>query len=190
MTIDFFEIGLDYDDLTRWYLGQPATSVGKVLPGTFRNCMPWSGLDPLSVEILQAGTPATFNHSGHSVYIVTKEIVKELQSTLGPDLLQGIPISVISHPGNYAVLNVLDSVDCVDEENSEFSRWTAEDGRPEQIGGYRMSLLRIDPERARGHDLFRVKGWEIALICSKKIKQCLEKAGVTGIRFKPVVHRE
>jgi len=50
--------------------------------------------------------------------------------------------------------------------------------------------LSVDPDRARGHDLFRAKGWEIALICSEKVKRCLENAGVTGIRFKSIVHKE
>ena len=190
MTADFFEIGLDYNDSTRWYLGQPGTAEGKLLPGTFWNCAPWTDTRPLSVEIKKSGMPATFNHSGHSVYIVVTETMSLLRNVIDPQVFQGIPVSIIDHAGDYEILNSLDCVDCVDEQHSEFRRWTAEDGRPERIGDYKMSLFRIDPDRARGHDLFRAKGWEIALICSEKVKRCLENAGVTGIRFKSIVYKE
>ncbi|GAB2895500.1 hypothetical protein GCM10027093_33790 [Paraburkholderia jirisanensis] len=190
MIEDFFEIGFYYNDPTRWYLGQPMTSSGKVLPGTFWNCLPWVEENPLSVEIRKDGMPATFNYSGFSIYIVEAKTLALIQTITNPGFLQRIPVSIIGNSEHYEILNVLDRVDCLDEQHSEFRRWTADDGRPERIGDYKVSLLRIDPERAKGHDLFRIKGWEIALICSDKIKQCLEKAGVTGIRFKPVVHRE
>ncbi|WP_414129308.1 imm11 family protein [Burkholderia vietnamiensis] len=190
MSDKFFEIGLDYNDSSRWYLGQPSTGEGKVLPGTFRDCIRWSDSRPLTVEIRQAGMPATFNHSGHAIYILTAELIDSLASVVDGDTFQAIPVSVEGSSGAYKILNVLDCVDCVDEQNSEFSRWSMEDGRPELVGNYRMSLLRIDPKRARGHDLFRVKGWNIALVCSERVKEFLESVGVTGIRFKPAVHNQ
>jgi len=190
MTTNFFEIGLDYNDATRWYLGQPATTEGKLLPGAFRDCVRWSDSHPLSVDVMKDGEPASFNHSGNSVYIVATELMNVLRKIINPDLFQGVPVSVIGRAEKYEILNILDEVDCVDEKNSEFSRWTAEDGQPNRIGDYRISLLRIDPARAKWHDLFRAKEWNIALICSDRVKEILEKEGVTGILFKPVVHRE
>lgn len=190
MIEDFFEIGLDYNDPALWYLGQPATVDGKLLPGTFWNCVPWADTRPLSVEIKKSGVPATFSHSGHSVYIVKTEAMNLLRDIVDPHIFQGIPVSIVDYAGDYEVLNSLTRVDCVDEQHSEFRRWTAADGRPERIGDYKMSLFRIDPERARGHDLFRVKGWEIVLVCSEKVRRHLESAGVTGIRFKSIVYKE
>ncbi|MDY7807758.1 imm11 family protein [Burkholderia stagnalis] len=176
------------DDSTRWYLGQPATPEGEVLPGTFCKGQSWLDPRPLTVKVRQVGEPANFNHSGFAEYIVSAEIMSHLREILDPTTIQGIPIFIDGCPEKYEVLNVLDIVDCVDEENSYFTRWTIEDGRPERVGDYRISLLRIDPARAKGHHLFRVKGWNIALICSEMVKECLEQFGVTGIRFKPVVH--
>ncbi|MGA3846864.1 imm11 family protein [Ralstonia nicotianae] len=190
MTTQFFDIGFDYNDSTRWYLGQPATPEGEVLPGAFRKGLLWMDPRPMTVQVLQCGVPASFNHSGHAEYIVAVELMDRLREMVPPSVIQGIPITVHGYPAKFEVLNSLDIVDCVDEEHSEFSRWTAEDGQPNKIGNYRMSLLRIDPERAKGHDLFRVKGWTIALICSERVKQCLEDADVTGIRFTPVVHEQ
>ena len=188
MAQDFFQIGFDYCDPTRWYLGQPMTSAGETLPGTFRNCLPWTGEYPLNVEIKKHGIPATFSHSGFAIYIVEAKALTLLQKITDPKILQRIPVSIIGSLENYEILNVLNKIDCLDEQHSEFRRWTADNGPPERIGDYKVSLLRIDPDRASGHDLFRVKGWDIALICSGKIKRHLEEAGVTGIRFKPVVH--
>lgn len=190
MIEDFFEIGLDYNDATLWYLGQPKTEEGRLLPGTFWNCEPWTDTRQLSVEIKKSGMPATFSHSGHSVYIVATEVMTLLRDIIDLRVFQAIPISLIGHPGDYEILNSLDCVKCIDEQHSKFRRWTAEDGRPDRIGDYKMSLLRIDPNRARGHDLFRARGWEIAPICSEKVKRCLENAGVTGIRFKSIVHKD
>ncbi|WKZ87664.1 hypothetical protein N5B55_23245 [Ralstonia pickettii] len=190
MTAKFFDIGFDYNDPTRWQLDQPATADGEVLPGTFWSGIPWTQSTPLSVRITQQGVPASFSHSGHSEYIVSTELMNRLRGILRPGTIQGIPIKVQGYAGEFEVLNVLDIIDCVDEAHSEFSLWTAEDGRPDRVGDYRMSLLRIDPERAKGHDLFRVKRWTIALICSEKVKTCLEEAGVTGIRFTPVVYED
>ncbi|CAG9241909.1 conserved hypothetical protein [Burkholderia diffusa] len=188
MKPQFFEIGLNYDDSSRWYLGQPATPEGEVLPGTFCKGQPWLDRSPLTVKVRQAGEPANFNHSGFAEYILSAEMMSHLRKILNPVSFQGIPISINGCHEKYEVLNVLDIVDCVDEDNSYFSRWTIDDGRPERVGDYKISLLRIDPDRAIGHDLFRVKGWNIALICSERVKNHLETAGVTGIRFKPVVH--
>ncbi len=190
MTAQFFEIDPNDKDTTRWYLGQPATPDGKALPGAFRKGRSWPDSCPLTVEIRQAGVPASFNHSGFAEYIVMIDLMNRLRGILNPGVIQGIPVSVEGNSEQYEVLNALDIVDCVDEEHSYFSRWTAEDGRPDRIGDYKMTTLRIDPERAKGRDLFRVKGWAIALICSEKVKQCLEDAGVTGIRFTPVVHEQ
>ncbi|WP_155740236.1 imm11 family protein [Burkholderia territorii] len=190
MIDQFFEIGLDSDDSTRWYLGQPENSGGKLLPGTFWRGLRWDDPRPLATHIRQHGTPANFNHSGFAEYIVCAPIMDRLREILGPSIIQGIPISIDGCLDKYEVLNVLDVVDCVDEDHSYFSRWTIEDGRPERVGEYKISLLRIDPKRAKGHDLFRVKGWNIALVCSEKIKNFLQDFGVTGIRFKPVVHEE
>ncbi|MGT2512646.1 imm11 family protein [Cupriavidus basilensis] len=86
----------------------------------------------------------------------------------------------------FEILNVLDIVDCVDEEKSDFSRWTEEDGRPDKVGDYRMNVLRVNADKVAGHGLFRVKGWQIALVCSQRIRDLLIEHGVTGVRFTSV----
>ena len=84
--------------------------------------MPWTDTRALSVEIKKSGIPATFSHSGHSVYIVATEIMTLLRNIIDPQAFQGIPISIVGHAGDYEMLNSLDCVDCVDEQHSEFRR--------------------------------------------------------------------
>ncbi|WP_341249420.1 hypothetical protein [Cupriavidus pauculus] len=66
---------------------------------------------------------------------------------------------------------------------SMFPRWTEDDGQPDKVGDYRINTLRIVPTKAAGHELFRVKGWLVALVCSERIRDLLISQGVTGIRF-------
>lgn len=46
--------------------------------------------------------------------------------------------------------------------------------------------MRIDPAKVGNAGVFRTWGWTVALIVSEKIKEALERAGVSGMRFKDV----
>nr|WP_317987913.1 suppressor of fused domain protein [Hyalangium gracile] len=46
--------------------------------------------------------------------------------------------------------------------------------------------MRIDPSKVGDAKIFRTWGWTVALIVSEDIKQALERAGVTGVKFKEV----
>lgn len=73
------------------------------------------------------------------------------------------------------------------EANSEFMKWTKEDGRPEKVGEYRMfTKLSLDPKKATGHKIFRVQGWQIALIVEEEVKESLEQRKASGIVFQVV----
>ena len=98
--------------------------------------------------------------------------------------------SIIAEPGRYfmltakSILNVVNLVKCLNEDQSSFTKWTEEDGRPDRIGDYRMvTKLRIDPKAAAGNRLFRVRGWEIALIVNDRVKDCIEGFSESGVTF-------
>ena len=46
--------------------------------------------------------------------------------------------------------------------------------------------LRIDPTKVGDAHLFRPWGWTMVLIVSEKLKQALEREGLTGTRFTEV----
>lgn len=63
----------------------------------------------------------------------------------------------------------------------------SKDGRPEKVGQYLMvTNLTINPDRTDGQDIFRIRGWEIALIVSEEIKRSIEGMPNLGVVFDPV----
>jgi hypothetical protein len=49
-----------------------------------------------------------------------------------------------------------------------------------------ITKLKIVPDLVQESQMFRVQGWEIALVISETVKVALEKRGVAGIRFEEV----
>ena len=118
--------------------------------------------------------------------VVTPEICRSLASVAG-EAVQCIPVIVDPSLERFEILNVLDLVECVDEERSEITKWTEDDGRPDKIGHYRMiTKLVLNEKKISDHRIFRVAGWEVALIVDENIKLSLERKKVSGIRFDAV----
>ncbi|MCZ7451362.1 hypothetical protein O8B93_27770 [Agrobacterium rhizogenes] len=76
-------------------------------------------------------------------------------------------------------------IDCFDEESSVYQVFTRDDPvRPDRAGEYHSVLrLVIDPVKAAGHDIFRVKRYPTAMIVSDRIKSALDKLDLTGLKF-------
>lgn len=76
-------------------------------------------------------------------------------------------------------------IDCVDEENSEFSVFDKNDPvRPDLAGTYRNFFnLVIDTSKVGGRHIFRLKKYLGALIVSQEVKRRFESARVTGVTF-------
>ncbi|GAB7541132.1 imm11 family protein [Cupriavidus sp. 8B] len=183
----FYKVGLDFNDADQWYLDQPRDDGGnELVSGTFWQGRLWDTSIPLRTVVRKAGHPVNFSNCGHSEYVVSKTLMEVLRAALPAGQLQGIPIEIDGVGEPFEVLNVLDIIDCVDESKSDFTCWTVEDGRPDKVGDYCMNVLRVNADKVAGHELFRVKGRQIALVCSQRIRDLLVEHGVTGIRFTPV----
>ncbi|HZI09541.1 MAG TPA: DUF1629 domain-containing protein [Myxococcus sp.] len=102
--------------------------------------------------------------------------------------MQLLPVQVDGLPGPYFVLNALHVRKCIDDQSSTEVRYgTEEDGLPEKVGTYSsVSGMRIDVSRVGDAEVFRPWGWTSALIVSERIKDALEHAGVTGLKFEDV----
>ena len=74
--------------------------------------------------------------------------------------------------GDIEILNVLTVLDCFDRERSEA---TYEGEKPNMV-----TKLRIQPEKAEGHHIFRLKDWPGPLIVSGLILEQLRRIGATG----------
>jgi hypothetical protein len=118
--------------------------------------------------------------------VATRALCSLLERT-APNEIECFPIAIPGAKASYAILNVVSKVDCLDEKASETVKWIASDGRPDKIGQYRsVSRLIIDPNRAIGHQVFRIARWEIALIVSNTIKCALEQHEHLGVVFQRV----
>ena len=84
------------------------------------------------------------------------------------------------------IVNVLRRISCIDEKSTVGERWQASHGRPDKTGKYRMIIeLRHDPTRIGNAQIFRVEGWEVALIVSESLAREFF-AGVPGIMLTSV----
>ena len=59
--------------------------------------------------------------------------------------------------------------------------------RPDKAGDYRgFFKMVVNPDKCAGFNIFRIKGFSIAIVVSAEVKQKLESAGVSGAQFKRV----
>lgn len=87
----------------------------------------------------------------------------------------------------YYIMVVDEFVDCFDESQSIFKVFTPGNPiRPDRVGDYHSVIkLMVDPARAEGHDIFRIKKYPIVVIVSERVKQALEAQELTGLCFQP-----
>ncbi len=133
------------------------------------------------------GRPLDFSLADYSTPVVHARVAN-LFAELAPADVQLVPVKIVSHSDEYFILNITRIVKCIDDKAStEVKYWRSEDGRPEKTGSYRAVYgMRIDPTVVGDAKVFRAWGWTSALIVSEDIKEALERAHVTGAKFKEV----
>ncbi|MBK8814020.1 MAG: hypothetical protein IPN42_00155 [Methylococcaceae bacterium] len=183
----FYRVLVDPNATDRLYLKAPVNSNGReVDPRIFTSGTRYDGELPLKLPLRREGKPVDFNFCDFDLIVTPKHLNEALQELVG-DSIQRISIEIEASNTLYEILNVLDTVECVNEEKSEFTKWALGDGRSDKVGQFRMiTRLFIDQEKARSHNMFRINEWKIALIVDGQVKSLLEKINVTGIVFQPV----
>jgi len=205
-TTNFYRLDAHPEAVTRWFLASPYDPAGSEIDSRIFTCgnpveiQLASGVPsrlrtryyensvearmPLTIPVGQAGDEVDFNFCAFDMVVTPRVFNKELEKLVGK-AIQRIPVTVEGKGDKYEILNVCDVVRCVDEAKTEYiEKWTAEDGRPDRTGTYRsIGGLKIDPAAARGHHIFRVYDWEIALIVSGEVKKLLEVRKITGLGF-------
>ncbi len=143
--------------------------------------LPGGMMTPVVLPVRNGGTVLDFNFGDGYVPIVRNE-VGGMIDRVAPGAAQRIPAIIEGRSCNeqWNILNVLDSVACLDEDRSVFTRSKKRPGRYSAV-----DVLRCREEATRGHDLFMVEGW-VALIGSDRLKAAFDGAGVTGLVFQPV----
>ncbi|NOK11245.1 imm11 family protein [Corallococcus exercitus] len=186
----YFELIDDVYAPDRWSLGDPLDASGREIanPWMFRKGEPVSLDAPLKIPVDHAGQSLDFTLAGIGLAPVIHAQSAAILTRLAPNDVQLLPVTVASEPGPHFLVNVLRLVRCIDDEASEeVQYWKPEDGRPEKVGKYRdVSGLRIDPAKVGDARIFRTWGWTVALIVAEDIKEALEQANITGVKFREV----
>jgi hypothetical protein len=177
-----FGDGWDY-----WFLEQPTDQYGRMCrAGEFQCGRIWNSENKLSTRVKYDARHGNFVRGGLGEYYVSRTLMDKLRIVVPPELIQGIPVTIEGVDEQYEILNTLDVVDCVDNDRSWFDLVPEDFPNSSVRGCYRMHRFVADARKCAGHDLFRVKRWEIALLCSDRIRNLLLANKVTGIRFDPV----
>jgi hypothetical protein len=165
----------------RWHIGEIRTSAGvePLLDAGKR----FDDGPPLFGELTSPGRHLDFFLTSFAVPVSSRAVAAAVSAVAGPDV-QCIPVEIPGHPGMY-VLNALRVLRCVDEQRSEFMKWTSQDHRADLAGQYRqVTRLVLDPTSVPPDaHFFRVDGWLVALIVSEDVKRGIERAGCTGAKF-------
>ncbi|MFP2912884.1 imm11 family protein [Pyxidicoccus sp. 3LFB2] len=188
MSKRFFELSDDVYFPGRWELGVPLDERGqKLRTWLFRSGEHAALAGALRIPVTVQGQALGFSVAGAAVPIID-ETAASVFTELAPEQVQLIPVAVESRTEKYFILNVLRVVKCIDDAAcKEVQLWTQEDEEPELVGEYRSVVgMRIDPEKVGDAKVFRPWGWPVALIVSEDIKEALERAGVTGLKFEDV----
>ncbi|QSQ13032.1 imm11 family protein [Myxococcus landrumensis] len=173
-----------------WFLGDPRNEQGQEVedPSLFRAGRPVPVEGRLTVPIIEPGKPLDFSTAGTGAVPIGHVTVASLFAELAPDDVQLLPVGIQGHMDQYLILVATKLIRCIDDHASEEVRyWKPEHGQPARVGDYKVvSGLRIDTSKVGDAKVFRTWGWDLALIVSEDIKQALERAKVTGVKFTPV----
>lgn len=163
--------------LGRWYLGHPRDAAGAdVDPRLFLEAQSVAVREPVRVGIRHDGTPLDFTLADFDMPVLRKDLAVAI-AMLAPMDIQLISAFVDGSSTEYAILNALTKLHCLDEAASTVTYWTESDEEPERLGQYKMVIEpKVHIACVGSSKVFRIDGWEIALIVSDEIKRVLDQA--------------
>jgi hypothetical protein len=144
--------------------------------------------DELFVEVTHPGRGLDFSLTSFNVPIATHRLALAIAS-IGAANVQRLSVRIAGQSA-FDVMNSTRVVNCLDEEKSEFIKWTQNDHRADLAGQYRqVTRLCLAPGRIPiDADFFRVDGWRVALIVSDSLRAEMERVGCVGAKFQSVSH--
>ncbi|AUX29369.1 uncharacterized protein SOCE836_014580 [Sorangium cellulosum] len=165
----------------RWHLGEVWLCIGlePLLDAGHR----LDASEPLRGEVTHAGRVLDFSLTSFNVPVATTALANAVRSVAGSDV-QCIPLEIAGQRGMF-VLNSVRVVRCLDEERSEFIKWTKQDHRSNLGGQYRQITKHTLDESALPNDahFFRIEGSLVELIVSDTVKASMESVGCLGAKF-------
>jgi hypothetical protein len=183
---NFYRILADPKATTRWHLKAPVDQQGREVDAKlFTRAVPFGSDSILTVPLRQQGEEVDINFADFDMLVMSKKIIDEIGSRFNLEI-QRIPAEINGRT-DYEIINPLTSIPCVDESESDYLKWTENDGRPEKTGQYRMfTKLKIKRDLPIESHLFRVAEWPIVLLVSQALKEYIESRHASGVVFSAV----
>jgi hypothetical protein len=185
--MEFFRVLSDMSRADFWFFGDPLTRDGAEIDARdFTNGTRYAGPVPYRVPLTEKGLPRAVTLAAFDMPVVSRQIGEILQS-ICPGEIERFPVMVDLDGEQLEILNAVQTVNCVDEKRSCTVKFGPDGPRPDRAGDYELvSDLRIDAERAGNNSIFRLAGWQVALIVSNTVKQAIEGIPNLGIVFESV----
>jgi len=167
----------------RWFLGKPQSSNNESIDARlFRYGCKYQGPPPIYVPVKRNGISVAFTLGPFDCPVINK-VVREALIAVTDNGYELFPVDVEGSSDAHWIFNVTRRIKCVDESRSVTEKWLPEDDRPDRMGAYRsIPELYVDSSQVEG-DLFRINGWELALIVSDRIRLALSSVDNLGITF-------
>ena len=145
---------------------------------------------PFEIIVEEHGRAPDFDVTGAFAVPVVSEKVADILQRICPNDIQLLAFSIPKY-GNRFVLNVLNRIDAIDHDLSLIQYWPDDPnalGFDQSKAGKPRGVMRlaISETRVNHHQLFRLAGWEIAIIASHEIVTEFIREGVTGFAYNPV----
>jgi hypothetical protein len=182
-----FVVRDDVDVRDRWYLDSLHDTHGRPLEAwDFTRGQPVQVAEPLVVSVRRPGRPLDWTFADFDMPVV-KPAARELLESLAASHVQFHEARVVGSWDRYAVANIITVRACIDDQRSEFLKWTPADGREDKIGDYRqVTRLKVDPMRMDNAAICRLAGWRISVVVCRELKEAIEAAQLTGLTFEAV----
>lgn len=139
----------------------------------------------LETRVVQHGPVTDVNFAGYGGVLVVSDKMRDLLEEADADVaFREIRVAGAAVNGrSFWVLDVLQSLDCVDEEASELEFFEENDPvRPDRAGHIRsMFRLVLDPARTEGHPIFRLKRNTGTIIVTGTLRECMQAEGINGM---------
>lgn len=181
----YYELRDEVNIPGRWHLGEIVNRIdGSTLELWLGS--PMNKPVSLEAEITHSGKALDFFLTSFATPIASKRLAQALAGIARRDL-QLLPVLIAGYK-DFDVLNIVRVIRCLDEKKSEFSKWTKDSIRPDLVGEYEWVMdLTVDPSQIpRDAHIFRIEGWQIAIIVSEETKALMENCGCLGAKFQLV----
>lgn len=116
-------------------------------------------------------------------WFIVSEKLKDAIGKLNVNGIQYLPVKIVdlksrAYPNEYYVVNVIEVVDAINLKESVYDVFDFEGEKMYSVIKYAVTKSKINNK-----DLFKLKGHEIPMFISEKLKNAIEERNITGCSF-------